>query len=214
MTTCAWILLSTAPAPKRTAIASAVARQARSSPPGSRASISLRSGVPRQYRRRCEASRWRGAARRDRPRARRGGEATPLDVRDDRGEIVIAVRSARHEARRIVAERASASAAVTVSANSLSSIRSQTLKRKTPPGAQHAPRLGERLRLVGKEHDAELADDGVERVVRERQPHRVGLAPLDRPRGADRRGMVEHRLVQVGGDDRRAAPAAPPPGGA
>jgi hypothetical protein len=79
------------------------------------------------------------------------------------------------------------------------------------PGVEHeraarpqdAKRLGERLRLVGEEHDAELADDNIERRVIERQCHRVGLAPLDRSSRADRDRHVEHGLVEIGGDERR-----------
>jgi hypothetical protein len=40
------------------------------------------------------------------------------------------------------------------------------------------------------------------RVV-EGQLHRVGLPPLHRTLRAQTRRMIEHRLVQVGGDDRR-----------
>ena len=71
-------------------------------------------------------------------------------------------------------------------------------------GAEHAPGLCERLALVGEEHDPELAHDQIERLVGEGQLHRIGLTPCDRTGGADRGRMVEHRLIEVGGDDRGA----------
>ena len=62
--------------------------------------------------------------------------------------------------------------------------------------------LGERLRAIGKEHRAELAHHRVEGRVAERQLHRVGLAPGDGTRDRMLRRLIEHRLVQVRGDDR------------
>jgi hypothetical protein len=59
---CAWILPSTGPNPNRAAISLAAALVASSRRPGSRASISLRSGVPWQYPiagSRCDAARLR-----------------------------------------------------------------------------------------------------------------------------------------------------------
>jgi len=60
------------------------------------------------------------------------------------------------------------------------------------------------VRPVGEEHHAELAHDRIEGRVLEGQLHRVGLAPFDRARRADLGGLVEHRLVEIGGDEARA----------
>jgi len=53
--------------------------------------------------------------------------------------------------------------------------------------------------LLGKEHDAELADDDIKFAIPKRQSQRVCLPPrhaiLMRLLG---RGMVEHGLVEVG----------------
>jgi hypothetical protein len=62
--------------------------------------------------------------------------------------------------------------------------------------------LRERIRLVGEEHDPELADDGIEHSVREGQLHGVRLTPFHRSRGPERRCPIEHRLIQIGRDDR------------
>ena len=71
-------------------------------------------------------------------------------------------------------------------------------------GPEDAAGFRKRLRLVRKEHGPELADDGVERAIREGQLHSVCLAPLHRTACADRRCHVQHRLIEVGRDDRRA----------
>ena len=94
----------------------------------------------------------------------------------------------------------SASALVTSSANTFSSMRSQALNRKAPPGlSTRAPRVGGRA--IGKEHHAELAADQIEGGILERQRLRIGLPPAGcghpaLPRG----GIIEHRLVEVGHD--------------
>ena len=69
------------------------------------------------------------------------------------------------------------------------------LKRKVPSGFEDAPGFGVGRRLVGEEHDAELADDGIELAGVERQGQRVGLAP-----GGARRAfpaVFDHRVVEV-----------------
>jgi hypothetical protein len=70
--------------------------------------------------------------------------------------------------------------------------------------AEHAPGLAVGGRLVGEEHGAELARHGVERAVLERERQRVGLLPGDLGRLHPRGREVEHRPVEVGGDDRGA----------
>ena len=65
-------------------------------------------------------------------------------------------------------------------------------------------RLRKRPGLVGEEHDPELAHHRVERAVREGQLHGVRLAPFHGPPGPERGRLVEHRLIQIGGDDRGA----------
>src|SRR5258708_7839868 len=67
--------------------------------------------------------------------------------------------------------------------------------------AQHATCLREGLRLVGEEHHAELAHDGVELSILERQLHGVRLAPLHRAPYPDGAGLLEHRRIEVRGDD-------------
>ena len=187
-TTCAWILPSTAPRPKRRATAS-VADVGRLAEPRGVARLDLVSqrralADTRSPGSRAEAARLRAATvsiagERREP----AGREIALDDRAGRGSRA-ACAPGSAAGRRGTAARAPSSRR---RANSFSSIRSQTLKMKTPPGAQHATRLRERLRLVGEEHRAELADDRVERAVLEGQLHRVGLAPLDGARGADRR---------------------------
>jgi hypothetical protein len=61
------------------------------------------------------------------------------------------------------------------------------------------------LALVGKEHHAELADHGIEHAVGKRQRLRIGLLPGDAARRDLRGSVVDHRLVQIGRDDRDAA---------
>jgi hypothetical protein len=52
---------------------------------------------------------------------------------------------------------------------------------------------------VGEEHRAELADDGIEAAIAERQIEGVGLLPGDAPVGwLPGRRIVEHRLIEVG----------------
>ena len=55
--------------------------------------------------------------------------------------------------------------------------------------------------LVRKEHGAELAGDDIELSIRKRQRQRVGLSPGDAIIGQLRRGVIEHRLVEVGRHD-------------
>jgi hypothetical protein len=57
------------------------------------------------------------------------------------------------------------------------------------------------LDFVWEEHRPELAHDGVEALVLERQCQRVRLPPYD-PRMREPPGrMIEHGWVQVGGND-------------
>src|SRR5690242_8140206 len=69
-------------------------------------------------------------------------------------------------------------------------------------GRQHPPRLAVARDLVGKEHDAELAHHDVEASVGERQLQRIRLPDLDPLQRRLGRGMIDHRLVEVGGDQR------------
>jgi hypothetical protein len=94
------------------------------------------------------------------------------------------------------AGKTDASAVVTASANSFS------VEEEDAARTEHATGLREGSRLVGEEHGAELAHDGVERAVRKGQLHRVRRAPLDRARGSHRRGLVQHGLIQIRGHDR------------
>ena len=115
---------------------------------------------------------------------------------------MIAVRRARHEPRRIGGEdgreRRCHDISELVVLDAVPHVEEEGAAR-----LQDAPRFRERFRLVREEHDAELADDRVERRVRKRQLHRVRLAPFNRARRSDRRRVIEHRLVEIGGDNRR-----------
>ena len=53
--------------------------------------------------------------------------------------------------------------------------------------------------MIRKEHGAELAGDDIERFILKRQGERIGLSPGDSIRlRLLRRGMIEHRLVEIG----------------
>ena len=95
-----------------------------------------------------------------------------------------------------------ARAAVTVSANSFSSIRSHTLNRNSPPDLSTRRASENAFGLVGKEHDSELADHRVEPAVGERQLHRIRLAPFHWPARADLGRKIQHRAIEIGGDNR------------
>ena len=78
-----------------------------------------------------------------------------------------------------------------------------------PAGTKHPMRLAEAAGLVGEEHEPELAHDGVECAVGERQARPIRLLPVD-PTGAHHDpGMRDHRLVEIGGHE-SAAPIEPP----
>ncbi len=49
-----------------------------------------------------------------------------------------------------------------------------------------------------------MREDGVIRSVLERQLHGIRLTPLHGPRGPERRSLIEHRLIQIRGNDRDA----------
>jgi hypothetical protein len=51
--------------------------------------------------------------------------------------------------------------------------------------------------LPGKEHGPELADDHIELAIRERQLHRIRLAPLHRSGCSNRMVVIERGLIQV-----------------
>ena len=75
------------------------------------------------------------------------------------------------------------------------------VEQETSARLQHPPRLPVSLDLVGKEHHAELAGHDVEARIAERQRQRVGLLPFGAATGLSPRGLVEHRLVEIGGDE-------------
>ena len=95
-----------------------------------------------------------------------------------------------------------ASASVTTSANSFSAIRSQTLKKKRPPGFSTRRASLIALHLVGKEHRAELAHHRVEALSSKGSASASACRHVIRPSpGRLRRGVIEHRLVEVGRHD-------------
>jgi hypothetical protein len=69
-------------------------------------------------------------------------------------------------------------------------------------GLQHSKHLAIRPRLVGKEHDPELAHDCVEGLLREWQVLGIRLLPLDPFATRLQFGEIEHRFVEVGGGNR------------
>jgi hypothetical protein len=73
---------------------------------------------------------------------------------------------------------------------------------------QHSTASAKTLRTSGKNITPSWQDLCVGRRVAERQAHRIRLAPLEGARRSHRRGEVEHRLVQVGGDETRVGRSA------
>jgi hypothetical protein len=73
-------------------------------------------------------------------------------------------------------------------------------------GAQHSHHLAHRRRRVVEEHEAELADHGIEAPIRQRQRLRLPLQPLDRRRLAP--CHRQHLRVGVEADHRSFGPYA------
>ena len=67
--------------------------------------------------------------------------------------------------------------------------------REPPTGRQDPPHLAQSRGGVGEEHERELADDGIERAVGERQVQRIAAAPIDRRLQPPRHG--EHVVVEI-----------------
>jgi hypothetical protein len=151
-------------------------------------------------RHRWDQRRRGSAAGSDGVDARYSGKAAQRQIARDHLHVVIAVRRARQEARRVGGEhrcqRPRHHIGELVVLDAVPGIEDEHTA-----GAQHAPRLRTSACLVGEEHDAELADDDVERCLVERQLQRVGRLPLHGMRRAGCGRAVEHRLVQIGGDD-------------
>jgi hypothetical protein len=129
------------------------------------------------------------------------GKSGGSQIVADFSDIVIAVRCARHEGGRIVRQERRHG----VIDGLCKFIFVQTVpdvEEETPERAQHAASLAVALDLVRKEHDAELAGDGIKAVSFERQRQRIGLSPCDAPlKIAPARGAIQHRLVEIGCDD-------------
>ncbi len=68
-------------------------------------------------------------------------------------------------------------------------------------GPQHAARFRVGTHSIGEKHHAELTHDSIEARIGKRQLHRIGLAPLHRARGSAGSGAIEHRLIQIGGNN-------------
>jgi hypothetical protein len=77
-------------------------------------------------------------------------------------------------------------------------------EKKNSARTEHPMRLRERLRLVGKEHDPELTNHGVEFSIGEWKLHGVGLAPLHRAARSYAGSHVEHCLIQIRRDNGNA----------
>ena len=83
--------------------------------------------------------------------------------------------------------------------------RSQYVEEIAATWLQYAARLAIRFGLVDKEHDAELADRYIERVVRKRQVTRVGGSKLQLLLSSEFcLRDFHHRRVQIGGSHHRA----------
>src|SRR6201986_5267217 len=68
-------------------------------------------------------------------------------------------------------------------------------------GLQDSPCFAVARCAVGKEHRAELATNEIEGCIVERQRQSIRLTPFDARVGRlSRRGVVDHRLVEVGYD--------------
>src|SRR5581483_7907188 len=163
VTMCAEILPSTAPLPKR-------AGSARLDLVSERRALTISNR--RNVRR-------RGAAPcRDRVYLSDGGESAGPHIAPDRLALVMTVRRARQKSRRIGGE-----ARLHGSRDDIGELvlfdAIPYAEDENAAAPEHPARLGQSLRLVGKEHGAELADDGVEAVVAERQLHGVGLTDWD-----------------------------------
>lgn len=113
---------------------------------------------------------------------------------------MVAVRRSRQEPRRVVRKESSHRFGDDVRELVLLDPVSD-VEEESPARLQHSPRLAKRGLLVGKEHDAELTDNGVELFVLKRQGHGIGLLPCDGPSFQPRRGEIEHRLVKIGRKD-------------
>ena len=82
-------------------------------------------------------------------------------------------------------------------------------EQKSAARPQHAPRFTKRSALIGKEHDAELAQHVIELPIAERQCQRVRLPPLHALEPGMGFRSVEHGRVQIGRRDcdlRRQSP--------
>ena len=78
------------------------------------------------------------------------------------------------------------------------------VKEKSAFGLQYAVRLTRGLFLVRKEHDSELANDGVERLIRKRQLSSVCLSPFNNfIVGEFVPGKSEHRFIEISGHNSR-----------
>ena len=127
-------------------------------------------------------------------------EAGGLQIAADLILIVVAVRRAGHETRRVVREDGGQClrdhVGEFVVLNPVPDV-----EEKTAAVLQHAPRFRKTLDPVRKKHRAELAGDGVKTPVTERQRQRIGWLPRDPPVGKHFPGLRQHRLVQVGRRD-------------
>jgi hypothetical protein len=169
----------------------------------SNASISLRSGAPWQY----AIAGWRGfgkTAGRYRVDPGRGSKPTGGKIPRDSRAVEIALRHARHEARRIVWERGGEGRGhrigELVRLDPVPDIEKEYAAR-----CEHASRIRKCPDFFGEEHHSKRAHNHVERFstsnVSEGKPHRIGLPPLHGPAGSDPVGVVQHRLVQIPRDD-------------
>src|SRR5262249_16873580 len=124
------------------------------------------------------------------------------ELRADFFHIVIAMRDAGHEARRVLRKQRRQRLRYDVGKLVFGDFVPHVEKEMAAP-LEDAARLPITLNLIGKEHRAELAGYDVKALILERQSERIGLSPRDPAIMRLLLRMIEHRLIEVGGHDAR-----------
>ena len=132
------------------------------------------------------------------------GETCLLQLATDQRLIVVAVRRARQEARRIVRKELRERLRHFIRKNVLLDA-IPYVEQEASSWLQDSPCFAVASCAVGKEHRAELAANEIEGCIFKRQRQGIRLPPRDPGVGRLLRcGVVDHRLVEVGRDIARA----------